>query len=122
MAQRPARPHPLQIQVALHDLSFIGRTIAMDDKTLQAVQRFLKSFETVFGSDWPYTKEMLGIRDGTPEQTACRTAMGLESIELISPGATFLEPQVEDEESDWGNRAILLESYRKLKQLLSRRA
>jgi hypothetical protein len=90
----------------------------MDDETSQAVRFFLESFETVFGSDWSYTREMLGIQKETHEQAAYAKSMGLESIPIISPGGTFLEPQVEDEVENWGNRAALLEAYRKLKRLL----
>jgi hypothetical protein len=89
----------------------------MDDETCQAVRRFLESFETVFGSDWSYTMEMLGIQEETPERAAAAKAMGLEAIPMISLGGTFLEPQIEDEVENWGNRAALLDSYRKLKRL-----
>jgi hypothetical protein len=72
----------------------------------------------VFGSDWSYSKEMLGIQEETLEQAAAAKAMGLEMIPIISPGGTFLEPKIEDEVENWGNRAALLEAYRKLKKLL----
>ena len=48
----------------------MGYFFAMDDETLTAVREFVESFETVFGSDWAYSKSMLGIYKRTPEQKA----------------------------------------------------
>jgi hypothetical protein len=43
----------------------------------------------------------------------------LEHHPVIGKHATFLNPGVEDEVEDWGNRARLLEAYRALKKELS---
>jgi hypothetical protein len=45
--------------------------------------------------------------------------MGLEDIPIIAEGGTFLDPRVDDEIEDWGNRGALLRDYRRLKRLLS---
>lgn len=90
----------------------------MTEEIVRASRDFVASFEAVFGDDWQYTKEMLGIREETPEQAAVLRTMGLETIEIISKGGSFLEPRVEDETEDWGNRAELLQRYRQLKRLL----
>lgn len=65
------------------------------------VREFLDAFEEVFDRDWTYTKEML---------TALRVPMP-----IIGEEGTFINPKVEDEVEDWGNRARLLEAYRALK-------
>lgn len=44
--------------------------------------------------------------------------MGMGSIDIISENGTFLNPMVEDEIEDWGNRGALLDQYRNLKKLL----
>ncbi len=62
---------------------------------------------------------MLGIQDQTPEQAAALAEIGLESSPTIAKEGTFIEPLVEDEIEDWGNRGALLQRYRKLKRLLS---
>ena len=81
---------------------------------------FLESFEEVFDRDWDYTKEMLGIsdEDETEEQKEALQKVGLETIYVISPDGTFINPKVDDETEDWGNRGKLLETYRKLKKLI----
>lgn len=83
-----------------------------------AVREFLDVFEAVFGSDWEYTKDMLGIVNETPAQAAAAREMSLEEIPIIARDGTFLEPGVDDEVEDWGNRGILLERYRRLKRLV----
>ncbi|EDY18582.1 hypothetical protein CfE428DRAFT_3967 [Chthoniobacter flavus Ellin428] len=90
----------------------------MTDETLTAVREFLEAFEEVFRDDWQYTKSMLGIRGETPEQTEAARKMGLETIDLIAPDGTFLEPRVDDEIEDWGARGGLLARYRRLKTLM----
>jgi hypothetical protein len=80
------------------------------------IKEFIAAFEQVFDSDWTHTKEMLGIRCETPEQKKTSAALGLESIPIISDHGTFLNPMVEDETEDWGNRGRLLAAYRTLKQ------
>ncbi len=90
----------------------------MTDETLTAVREFLEVFEDVFRDDWPYTKSMLGIRAETPEQAEAARKMGLETIHIISPDGTFLEPRVDNEIEDWGARGALLARYRRLKNLI----
>jgi hypothetical protein len=78
------------------------------------VRELLDAFEEVFDRDWAYTKEMLGIRDETPEDKAEAAKLGLETIAIIAEDGTFVNPKVEDEASDWGRRARLLAAYRAL--------
>ncbi len=73
----------------------------MDSNLKDAVTKFIKAFEQVFDEDWEYTKSNLNVED------------------YISPKGTFINPKVEDEIEDWGNRALLLKEYRRLKNLLS---
>ena len=61
------------------------------------VEDFLKAFEEVFEHDWDYTSEMIGDEN---------------------EGCTFLNPGIEDETEDWGNRGILLQKYRHLVKFL----
>lgn len=68
---------------------------------LSALMSFWSSFEAVFGdADWPTT--LCNLQD--------------DAKYLIDPNGTFLEPGVEDESNNWGNRGSLLASYRRLKQ------
>jgi hypothetical protein len=83
------------------------------------VREFLDAFEEVFDRDWSYTKEMLGIRGVTQEQKRASAEFGLEIIPIIADDGTFIDPKVEDEVEDWGNRARLLAAYRALRQELS---
>jgi hypothetical protein len=92
----------------------------MNDDVLHAVRDFLEAFEEVFDTDWSYTKEMLGIRDETPEQKRAAREMGLETIPIVSEEGTFLRPGVDDETEDWGHRGMLLRRYREVKRLLQR--
>jgi hypothetical protein len=71
----------------------------------EAVAAFVGAFEEVFERDWEYAKVML-----SPGNVDA----------LIAPGATFLNPGVEDEEDDWGARAELLERYRQLLRIMRR--
>jgi hypothetical protein len=76
-----------------------------DDQELRAaIAEFVWAFEMVFHHDWRYAQSMLLPFNG-----------------MIAEGGTFIEPRVEDEEEDWGFRAILLEKYRKLKGVMERR-
>ena len=68
--------------------------------------------------DWPYTKQMLGIRDETEEQRRAAAELGLETIPIIADDGTFIQPKVEDETEDWGNRGWLLAAYRALRKEL----
>jgi hypothetical protein len=80
--------------------------------------RLLDAFEEVFDRDWVYSKQMLGIRDATKEQKEAAAAAGLETIPIIAEDGSFVNPKVEDEVEDWGNRARLLDAYRALKKTL----
>jgi hypothetical protein len=113
-AQQSRRPS------AVAELGGVRRRsrIPMTDETLIAVREFLDAFEKVFGTDWQYTKSMLGIRDETPEQAEAARQMGWETIHIIAPEGTFLEPRVDDEIENWGHRGMLLERYRRLKSLI----
>lgn len=88
----------------------------------KSLLEFLESFEEVFDRDWAYTKEMLGIAAEveTEEQKQALQQMGLETIYLISPDGTFINPKIDDETEDWGNRGKLLKAYRKLKKLMDK--
>jgi hypothetical protein len=97
------------------------KTASSKNKDLHKVLlEFLKSFGAVFDRDWDYTKEMPGIPDEgeTKEQKQALQQMGLEAVYVISPDGTFINPKVEDETEDWGKRGILLEKYRKLKNMI----
>jgi hypothetical protein len=61
------------------------------DELQRAISEFVGAFEVVFRYDWKYSSEMIG-----------------------DAGASFLEPEVEDENEDWGSRGALLERYRTL--------
>lgn len=77
----------------------------MQDRELSdAYREFLWAFEMVFHHDWEYAHVMLWPVNA-----------------MIGEGGTFLEPRVDDEASDWGYRAILLERYRKLRALMAAR-
>lgn len=85
----------------------------------EKVREFLEAFEEVFDRDWGYTKEMLGIHDETDEQKRAAAEAGLgPSMPIIADDGTFIQPKVEDEVEDWGNRARLLDAYRALKKEL----
>lgn len=74
---------------------------------LSSLMRFWCSFEAVFGqADWEMTRDVL----------TCDTLDW-----YIHPNGTFLEPGVEDESNNWGNRGALLDSYRRLKHQLELR-
>lgn len=63
------------------------------------ISNFLTSFHAVFEDDWEHTIQSLD-----PEWLK----------HYISPGATFINPNVADEQNNWGNRGSLLASYREL--------
>lgn len=73
----------------------------MNRELLDAVADFVEHFELVFDADWEVTQA--NIRN---------------SEFLISDRGTFIEPGVEDEGNNWGNRGSLLDSYRHLRALL----
>ena len=85
----------------------------------EEIRVFLNAFEEVFDHDWQFSKEMMGIRDLSEKDKEQDRAMGLESIEVISSEGTFLNPNVDDEIEDWGNRRALLQAYRQLKESLN---
>lgn len=73
-------------------------------KLEELLSKFVFSFEGIFDWDWEHTKSCL--RD--------------EWINMfISPEGTFIDPLIEDEGNNWGNRPALLNSYRKLKEFMS---
>jgi len=95
----------------------------MTNETLAAVREFIESFEAVFGTDWQYTKAMLGIHEPSPEQRENQAALlrelGFEDdAPAIAADVTFLAPGVADEFDDWGHRGMLLQRYRHLKALI----
>ena len=90
----------------------------MNDKLIVSLGKFMNAFENMFDKDWAYTKEMLGVKDETPDQKMDAGNFALETIYVISPDGTFLNPKVADETEDWGSRGELLSTYRELKKLL----
>src|SRR5215207_4549466 len=91
----------------------------MANETLTAVREFMKSFEEVFGSDWAYTMDRLGISPPTAQDIAEEKAG--ESIPCIAQDGTFIDPKADVEDCNWGYREALLERYRRLKQLIDTR-
>jgi hypothetical protein len=67
-----------------------------DQLLQQKMLNFLEVFELVFDHDWQYTRD--AIVEGS----------------FIAPRASFVEPGVEDEDANWGNRGALLIAYRDL--------
>lgn len=61
------------------------------------ISEFLSAYYAIFEMDWEHTK--LCLED--PEN-------------FISPSGTFINPEVDDEGNNWGNRPMLLNAYRKL--------
>lgn len=59
--------------------------------------------DLILNDDWGHSRDCLSAADGT-----C----------FVAPGGTFLEPGVADEGSNWGNRACLLASVRRLRRTL----
>ena len=90
----------------------------MPDEIKSNIKEFILLFEEVFDKDWKYSKEKMGIQEETQEQKNNARDMGMGSIDIISENGTFLNPMVEDEIEDWGNRGALLDQYRNLKKLL----
>ena len=91
----------------------------------KAAIEFVAAFEEVFGNDWSYTRSMLGIVDDPERDKQAAAIIGKifgetspEVRPIISPHGTFIDPKVDDTIEDWGNRAILLEAYSKLKKIL----
>ncbi len=84
-----------------------------DTPVQDIIMKFVDAFEQVFDKDWTYTKQNLGIW-GRPTDSEDEY-----SIPFIAEDGTFLNPKVDDETENWGNRANLLDQYRKLKSLLA---
>lgn len=77
-------------------------TISTQVKALEdAISDFVQAFELVFDNDWWLTVDR------------CQDRL------FIEKNGTFLAPQVEDESNNWANRGHLLDSYRRLKLLMS---
>lgn len=71
------------------------------DKFEKLVTEFIYSTEYTFDWDWDHSKYCF------------------EDLDLfVSENGTFLEPNVEDEGSDWANREGFLNSFRKLKSFM----
>jgi|HubBroStandDraft_1064217.scaffolds.fasta_scaffold960356_2 hypothetical protein len=68
-----------------------------------AIAEFMYYFELVFHQDWEFSR---GILSSDIKEA------------YITEEGTFLEPLVEDEGNNWGNRGCLLASYRDLIKLL----
>lgn len=90
----------------LNEILILNRTIIsslkvknepINSELMKLLRNFMTSFWGTFEADWDYT-------------VTC-----LEHIrEYVSVNGTFLQPNVEDESSNWGNRGPLLDSYREL--------
>jgi hypothetical protein len=61
------------------------------------ISEFLSAYYLIFDMDWEHTKSCLE----SPEY-------------FISPLGTFINPKIDDEGNNWGNRPMLLNAYRKL--------
>lgn len=61
------------------------------------ISEFLSAYYAIFDMDWAHTKSCLE----SPEY-------------FISPLGTFINPRVDDEGNNWGNRPMLLNAYRQL--------
>ncbi|MCF7479806.1 TIR domain-containing protein [Vibrio parahaemolyticus] len=61
------------------------------------ISEFLMAYDAIFRMDWQHTKGCLENSDW-----------------FISPNGNFIEPNVEDEGNNWGNRPYLLTTYRNL--------
>lgn len=66
------------------------------------VNRFMYSTQLIFEEDWEHSK------------------LCLENLKsFISENGNFLNPKVENEESEWGNRALFLNDYRELLKFMN---
>lgn len=66
-------------------------SLQQQDELQRTISEFVGAFEVVFRYDWNYSSGMIGDAE-----------------------ASFLEPDIEDENEDWGARGALLERYRAL--------
>ncbi|MCP8687309.1 TIR domain-containing protein [Marinobacterium sedimentorum] len=69
----------------------------------QLISEFLSAYEVIFDLDWEHTKSCLE-----------------DSKYFISSNGTFIHPRVKDEENNWGNRPMLLNSYRRLVEYIEK--
>jgi len=69
----------------------------------QLISNFMTCFDLVFDIDWGYTQDCLE-----------------NSESHIKGNGTFITPLVQDEGSNWGNRANLLKSYRELVEYIEK--
>jgi len=69
----------------------------------QLISEFLSAYEVIFDLDWEHTKLCLE-----------------DSKYFISSNGTFIHPRVKDEENNWGNRPMLLNSYRRLVEYIEK--
>jgi hypothetical protein len=101
--------HPRDDRELLEEVLGLTRNILKTDKLKLKddesnqfnllISSFLTSFHAVFEDDWNHTIESLD-----PDWLK----------HYISPGGTFINPKVADEQNNWGNRGSLLGSYRAL--------
>ena len=70
---------------------------------LSAVNSFVDRFELVFNFDWTTTQANLE-----------------DPRHFIDDGGTFVQPLVDDESSNWGNRGSLLAAYRELRSCMEK--
>jgi hypothetical protein len=87
-----------------------------------AIQQFLAAFETVFDTDWAYSRQQLGIPTREEDDRARAALLKLFGEAPLSPTATdstFLHPaNPHDLESlNWGNYEHLLKCYARLRSL-----
>lgn len=78
-----------------------GRAAASEPELEQALFDLVSSMYLVFENDWEFTKPILE-----------------DPRSFIHPEGTFLNPRVDDERNNWGNRGGLLEAYRRAARLL----
>ena len=76
-----------------------------DQELEQAIAEFLGAFEVVFHEDWPYSKEHLRYNIDR----------------IIPPDDTFIRSSLDPERVNWGARAALLQSYERLRSVMTRR-
>ncbi|HEX5031220.1 MAG TPA: hypothetical protein VFX78_07160 [Candidatus Eisenbacteria bacterium] len=94
----------------------------------EAAAEFLEAFETVFHTDWDYTRSMLGmasrekVREKVDEGAALLARIFGEATPPPSdPDATFLDPRDPHlGANNWGNYENLLDAYAKLRAALGR--
>lgn len=89
----------------LEEILNLSRALAIEksggfkanEELKKLISNFLSAFDAVFDMDWEHTKGCLS-----------------NSEFFISSNGTFINPDVDDEGNNWGNRPFLLNSYREL--------